>query len=249
MVTVSVIVPSRLQTNPECGNALWLDRAIASVMDQTGLSSREFTVEIVVGIDPGQQPPPHLEHLRFVQGSQATQACAVNAAVQASRGEVIAILEDDDAWLPTRLQCGLEYLQVYDVVTSNQSEVLPNGEFVGINDFPTPSGWLFRRSLWDRLGPLDEEIRFHVDTEYLGRMNAAGVKRIHLVERTASLREWLRQVSRYSDIRSTHVSSPLVMRTVNPAGGMSLIAKEETARLQSRWDHERMIAKYGLIPC
>ncbi len=244
---VSVIIPSRLQHrgNGVSGD-LWLDRALQAVDAQTLRQWLEW--EVVVGLDPGVSLPERLAAVRAVNGRVASQACAVNAAVAASNGDVLAFLEDDDSWRPRRLEYGLALLERYDVVTSNQTVVAEDGAFVSIFDFPTPSGWLLRRELWDRLGPLDETFRFHVDTEYLGRMIARRVRRIHLVEANAPARTDLGYVGQYSAVGRTAEPDPLVVRTVNLGGSMAQIASRDEARQQSHLEHHRMMGKYGLIP-
>jgi hypothetical protein len=126
--------------------------------------------------------------------------------------------------------------------------VTEKGVFERINDFATPSGWLLRRKTWDMLGPFDETIRFHVDTEFLGRVNAAGLRRIHLVEECATRRPWLDQVARFSLIMKTNRAAPLVTRTINSGGGMCLIARDSEAEAQSQQEHERIFRRFGTIP-
>jgi len=244
---ISVIIPSRLQAHrDEQTGELWLDRALRSVAGQSIGSTVE--VEVVVGLDPGATLPGRFATVRAAQARSASQAHAVNAAVAASTGEVLALLEDDDAWEPKRLAYGLALLGQYDVVTSNQREIAEDGSFVRINDFPTPSGWLLSRALWDRLGPFEETFRFHVDTEYLGRMTRFGVRRLHLVEVDAKDSPWLRNVARCSAIARTSEASPLVIRTANTQGGMARIASCQSAYQQSQAEHQQMLNIYGGIP-
>ncbi|TXL75409.1 glycosyltransferase [Vineibacter terrae] len=242
-VKVSVVIPSRLQRHGD--ESLWLDRALRSIRGQTGLEGT--AIEIIVGLDPGAQPPQH-DAVRFVHGRLAMQACAVNAAAAAATGDALAFLEDDDLWEPKRLAYGLAVLGRYDVVTCNQREVSEDGTFVRINDFATPSGWLLPRSLWARLGGLDESFRFHVDTEYLGRMNAAGVRRLHLLEAGAHGRPWIDNVARFSDLAHTSEPAPLVVRTVNSRGGMAQIAAGGEAGRRSQLEHQWLQEKYGHVP-
>jgi hypothetical protein len=246
---ISTIIPSRLHPLPGAQpEALWLDRALLSVRGQTVCEQVEL--EIVVGLDPGVKLPERFLNIAVAQGRVADQAAVVNAAVAASSGDVLAFLEDDDVWRPRRLEYGLRCLKDFDVVTTNQSE-FHNGLFFRINDFPTPSGWLMPRAVWDRLGPMDESIPYHVDTEYLGRMIAARLRRAHLVERDAPdgpSRPWLQNVARYSAIGRTAERDPLVDRTVNTSGRMSEIARDEAARSRSADAHRRMFEKFGLIP-
>ena len=239
---ISIVIPSRLQAVP--GGApgeLYLHRALASVRRQTAA-----VAEVVVGLDPGMQPPA-LPGVAFAHGRAARQACALNAAVAASRGELIAFLEDDDRWHPRRLEYGLACLGEFDLVTCNQLEVDAQGRPLGVNDYPTPSGWLLPRAAWERVGPFDDTFTF-VDSEFLGRVNAGRRRRVHLVEEGATFRKGLVQVARYSAVRQTTERAPLVVRAVNAGGVVAALAQQEAARRRHEEDCRRMVAKYGAIP-
>ena len=203
-------------------------------------------LEIVVGLDPSASPPRHVSGVRFAHGSAHSQAHAINAAVAAAEGDVLAFLEDDDLWLPRRLEYGLDYLRRYDLVTSNQVEVTTEGMFKRIFDFPTPSGWLLRRSTWELLGPLDETLRFHIDNEYLGRINARKLRRVHLVERSAETSS--SKLVHFSDIALTSEPRPLVTRTMNDRGNMARIEREALAKEQSSAEHALLRSRYGYMP-
>ena len=244
---ISVIIPSRLQMNPVGPQrALFLERAVDSVRRQTVRPKVEL--EIVVGLDPGVRPPEAFAGVSWVNAAAPSQAEAVNAAVAASSGEMLAFLEDDDYWMPRRLEYGLICLNRCDLATSNQQEVTPEGEGVGVFDFATPSGWLLRRAIWDRLGPFDTAIRFHVDNEFLGRVNRAGLDRIHLVEAAAPDRPGLKIIGQFSRLAKTLEPTPLVVRTVNPEGGMSQIERQAQARKQSQAEHRIFWRRFGNIP-
>lgn len=266
-MTISVIVPSRLARKPSshCGN-LYLNNALASITRQA-----IAPIEVIVALDPGilaKVPPPYLEHgplpLRFLEAATAGQAAAVNAAVKVATGEWLAFLEDDDTWEPARLATGVELARRfnYEFVTCNQRETTEGGMFVRHNDFPTPSGWLLRASVFRDLGGLDETFRLHVDTDFLGKANAAGVKRCHVVEvgalgmqaadddtpgatETRRRLNWISMVSMHSAVIESTQREPLVQRTVNPDGGMAAIERGGEAAEQSRKEHAIMAQRYG----
>ncbi len=235
---VSVIIPSRLQENLN-GDingvaTLWLDR-------------------IVVGLSPGHPPIPERFQdglVKFVVAERPGQAAAVNAAVAASTGGVLAFLEDDDYWRSARkLAIQLPLLDVRDIVTSNQREVDWQGNYIRVNDFATPSGWVMYRDIWEHIGGLDESFRFHVDTEWLGRAHQKMVDRVHVIPPgIVEDREWLRNVNRFSDLRAHDEPDPLVERMVNPDGGMATIAKNPEAAEQSAKEHREMVARFGFVP-
>jgi len=247
---ISVITPSRLAVNPnsEHGN-LWLDLALMSVRRQTVFEEHE--IEQVVGMnrDTSLQLPFRFNGT-IVSHCGDNQALAVNGAVSESTGDVLAFLEDDDTWEPTKLAHQLPLLEHFDFVSSNQREMDEDrATWLRTNDFPTPSGWLMRRELWDELGGFDETFRFHVDTQFLGKLNAAKKKRVHVVERNPDWsRQWLQIVARRSLIAESTEQTPLVVRTVNSKGGMAQIQRDPSAAAVSREEHKRMIDQFGEVP-
>ncbi len=256
---LSVIVPSRLQVNPtsDAGN-LWLDRALMTVRRQTVFAAHEW--EFLVGLDANAPwPPERFSDVRFIRSTGAGQALAVNAAAAHATGDILVFLEDDDVFYRRKLELHLaQHAAGYEFVSSNSREIDEYANFLRVNDFPT--GWTMTRETWQKVGPFDESFRWHVDTEWLGRANAAGVKRCHLVNDdrasfganneswTYPADSWLRFISKHSVLAPSGESEPLVGRLVNPHGGMSKIATDHIAATQSREEHERMIAKFGSVP-
>ncbi len=243
---ISVIIATRLQSQLHAGpDALWLDRALRSVRRQT--VAAKLPLEVVAGLDPGVALPGRFSGVVAANAARPGQSAALNAAVAAAGGEVVAVLEDDDYWEPKRLEYGLAWLEKHDLVTCNQREVDADGSFVGVNDYPTPSGWLMRTATWRQVGPFDESFTFP-DSEWLGRANAARLRRMHLVEVGAPIRPGILQVARHSAIATTAERDPLVLRTVNPAGVMGTARSQPAARLKHEADTQRLVEKYGGIP-
>jgi glycosyltransferase involved in cell wall biosynthesis len=247
---ISIIIATRLQSQLHAGphagpDALWLDRALRSVRRQTAAAT--LSVEVVAGLDPGVVLPVRFSDLVAANAARAGQSAALNAATAAAGGDVIAFLEDDDYWEPKRLEYGLWWLEKHDLVTCNQREVDADGSFVGINDYPTPSGWLMRAETWRRVGPFDETFTFP-DSEWLGRANAARLRRVHLVEAVAPVRPGILSVARFSAVANTAERDPLVLRTVNPTGVVGTAQSQESARLKHEADTRRLVEKYGGVP-
>jgi len=250
-VRIAVVIPSRLAPNPLAeGGRLYLHRAVSSVRRQTVASAHE--IKIVVGLSHPAPPTPSIDGVQYVVAVQPGQAMALNAAVaSAVPFDALAFLEDDDHWADKRLEYGLAALaQGFDFVSSNQREVDVEGNFVRVNDFATCSGQIMTRACWEAVGPFDPSFKWHLDTEWLGRLNASGRKRLHLVEHGADVnpRPWLRNVMQFSKAATTTEREPLVTRTVNPEGGMARIAKDPIAAAESQDEHRRMFEKFGGYP-
>lgn len=251
---ISVITPSRLQMNPNsaAGN-LWLDLSLMSVRRQTCWGDHD--IELLVGTDDADAPkvPDRFrDGVRTISSGtwHCGQAGAVNGCTKLATGDVIAILEDDDTWEPTKLAYQLPLLDDFDFVSSNQREVDEDrSSWIRTNDFPTPSGWIMRRELWEEMGGFDESFKYHVDTQFLGKLNAAGKKRVHVVERNPDwTRPWLQNVAKRSIISESAESQPLVVRTVNSEGGMARIQRDPAAMAVSVDEHRRMLDAFGEVP-
>jgi glycosyltransferase involved in cell wall biosynthesis len=101
MPAVSVVVPTH-------DRPALLRRAVASVLDQTVTD-----LEVVV-VDDGSAEPVVLddERVRVLRHDVALGApSARNSGVAASTGDVVAFLDDDDEWLPTKLARQLDVLE------------------------------------------------------------------------------------------------------------------------------------------
>ena len=262
---ISVLIPSRLDENPNRPGELWLERALRSIGAQTILSRQK--VEIIIGLDhdtdiPAVKAPPGLK-LRFVtvaKDRRPGQASAINAAGAAASGQLIAILEDDDSWHPAFLTTAAKALDECDFVSSSQMLVDEHGTPREPMYFPTPSGWLMRRELWREMGGFDERIRYHVDMEWLGRLNETGKRRVHLVERgfpldMASLKKhkkWLAHIAEGQPLPVTlkqHAAPvPLVVRTLSPNSGTNQIRSNPDAKGQSKREINAFKKRFGTIP-
>jgi hypothetical protein len=170
-----------------------------------------------------------------------SQAEAVNAAVKAATGNYLAICEDDDRWLGTKLEAQLPLLESgeHDFVSCSQRELGEDGGFQRYNHFATPSGWLMKRETWEKVGGFDETFRYHVDNDWLGRANKAGIRRVHVIPAHAQDQlRWIPNVACYSKVVETpNLDRPLVDRVVTEDGGMGLI-KADIAKLTEEFRKE-----------
>lgn len=182
-----VVVPSRLAPRPgglflrEHGPELWLDGALACVRRQSCFDNNWDTY---VGVDPGAHVPLHVyDYAHVVRSSSPGQAAAVNAAANlaASHADVLLFLEDDDLWRPCKTSVQLPYLGDAPFVSCSQRLLSEKGQVAGANDYPVPSSWMMTAALWCRLGGFSTSVKWMVDSDWLGRLNVAGVRRLHLL--------------------------------------------------------------------
>lgn len=262
MAEIAIVIPSRLaRQNTLPSEPLFLERAVESIRRQD--LPNDTKVNVFVGIDVNANLPAGLDRkldVTFVHSCGRSQAAALNAAADRATGDFLAFLEDDDIWQPSYLREALNALDSADFVSSTQLERSETGEVVRVNDFPTPSGWLLRRAVWEQVGPFDEEFKLHLDNEWLGRLKVSDMKRIHLVEATApvhmhvvrQVRPWLANVLTIGGPAvslSRHESPyPLVTRLIHQNSGMGQIASNPDMRARSEYELERLHTIFGQIP-
>lgn len=186
-ITVTVVIPT-------FGRPSLLRRAIVSVLQQT---RTDFELVVVVdGTDPKSVTVLEaIEDDRIVwiqlPGASGSSG-ARNAGCQKATGEWIAFLDDDDEWLPTKLEvqlasalaspCAFPIVSTRIIVRSGSSDLhwprrtpgvgepiseylfCRSGLFSGDGQFQT-SAILARRSLM-LLCPFNSEVRKHDDTEW-----------------------------------------------------------------------------------
>lgn len=253
---LGIIIPSRLKPRPggrfleEFGPELWLDGAIASAKRQLGCTCCS---KIFVGVDSEAFVPLHIfNHAAVVRAPSPGQSAAVNVAAAAALGwgaTHLLFLEDDDRWLGSKAQIQLPYLRNYDFVSCSQLLVAENGDKVGTNDYPTPSGWCMKSFLWEKVGPLDESLKWRVDTEWLGRLSQAKFRRVHLVPKgMIHAPNKLPLVAQFSEVLPCAESVFLVDRTVNPKGGMATIFDSPEARVEAEAEAAIIREKFWCDP-
>jgi hypothetical protein len=253
---LGIIIPSRLALRPggrfleEFGPELWLDGALASAKRQLGCTCCS---KIFVGVDPEAFVPLHIfTNAAVVRATSPGQSAAVNVAAAAALGwgaTHLLFLEDDDRWLGSKAQVQLPYLRSYDFVSCSQLLVDEGGLKIGTNDYPTPSGWCMTSAIWEKVGPFNENMKWRVDTEWLGRLSQAKFRRAHLVPKgMVHAPNKLPLVAQFSEVIPCYESVFLVDRTVNPKGGMATIFEKQEATLEAEAEARDIRKRFGFDP-
>jgi glycosyltransferase involved in cell wall biosynthesis len=170
MVTVSAVIPTYNGT-------AYLAEAVKSALAQT-----YELLEIIV-VDDGSLEDienllsPFFPKVTYVRQENAGPAAARNHGISLAKGDLIALLDDDDTWHPTKIaeqmkrlienpKCGLVYS--YPELIDEQGRVIPNEapakfpsgsvylEFLTGNRITTPSATLVRRNVFEESGLFDE---------------------------------------------------------------------------------------------
>jgi glycosyltransferase involved in cell wall biosynthesis len=141
--TVSVVVATR-------NYGRYLAGALRSVLDQTWRDLEVVVIDDGSTDDTPQVVRPFLAgpRVRCHRTDGLGQSRAKNLGIQLSRAPLVAFLDGDDEWLPTKLEC---QLPVFDnaavgVVYSRRTLMDSAG-----NDLPTPVAPLVRGRVYDHL--------------------------------------------------------------------------------------------------
>ena len=186
MNKLTLIIPSR-----KCEKQIsFIQKATASVRKQS--IANQFVITFLVGVDKGCGLGPEISNIlgvKCIESDGASQAKALNVAIRQVHEGFVAFLEDDDQWMPDYLNFATKTIALCDFVSSTQAEFDEAEEFIKVNDFPTPSGWLMPTSTLKKVGEFNESYKYHLDNEWLGRLSESKLNRIHMVEATAPVQK------------------------------------------------------------
>jgi len=210
---VSIIIPTY-------GGGKYLQRCVDSVLKQTYQN-----IEVIVvddnGINTNNQLSTALQMEKYANDTRVIYIChkhnkngsaARNTGVNHAKGKYIALLDDDDEFLPNKIE-----KQVRDIEAVDESyalvycglELYSKGKLIGYNK-KILSGSLFyevmmhkvtvgssslmvRKNVWNELNGFDETFRRHQDWEFTARVaykykvyaeNFIGVRR-HILSRNS----------------------------------------------------------------
>ena len=181
---------------PVYNGAATIERALKSVFDQT------FTdYEIVVCDDGSTDETPSIlarygDRIRVVRQPNRGLPAARNAAVANSRGELLALIDHDDQWLPNKLELAVTaigadpgaVLLYSDMIIVNEageefrrSPIGPDTAHAPTMDemlariWPiTPSTVVMRRDAFDRAGGFCEQLICNEDIHFFPLMREQG---------------------------------------------------------------------------
>jgi glycosyltransferase involved in cell wall biosynthesis len=188
---ISIITPSYNQGE-------YIEQTICSVLEQ-GYPNLEYIIVDGGSTDSSVEIIKKYEqHLAWwVSEKDKGQSNAINKGIQRSNGEIINWLNSDDYYMPGALHhvaqqftdpeincyCG------YSRVFSETSEKCSSGTDVYPGNLPKTIGWaridqpetFFRKSVWDKIGLLNETFHYVMDKEfwirYLFAFGLNGIKK------------------------------------------------------------------------
>lgn len=163
---VSVIIPTY-------NRAHYITEAIDSVLKQTYTNYEIIVVNDGSRDDTVKVLAPYLDRVTVITKQNAGLAAARNTGIAASKGEIIALLDDDDRWLPHKLAVQTPLFadpNVSLVHTAghfyDESNGWENTQFFGDVDFHQLLAMkviyvqtvMIRKTILDEIGPFDEAL-------------------------------------------------------------------------------------------
>src|SRR5512147_1784621 len=160
---------------PVFNSARFLCEALASIAAQT-----YAPVEVVIVDGPSSDATPEIARsfpgVRYLRQSGTGMWNALNEGIEASRGELVAFLSDDDLWVEDKLRLQVEAL----VADAAAMYAIGRARFVRIEGAPLPASFrpellegehlgrlpevvLVRRRLFRDLGTFDERLAIGAD--------------------------------------------------------------------------------------
>lgn len=175
---------------PVFNGAAFIRAALESVAAQ-----RHPNLEMIV-IDDGSTDETEAEVRSFAEGSQMPvlylrqenmgPAAARNRGIALANAEILAFQDADDLWTPDKLAVQLPLLEGPEPadVVMGQAQIFTEGSPATAQ--AAPGGFLgfqaalFRRSVFDRVGLLNETLRIGEDLDWFMRAREAGARiRLH----------------------------------------------------------------------
>jgi len=258
MQSLSIIVPSRFGDKQE----FFLSRMLKAIEAQL---FQPQDLEIIICIDQGA-PRPSISsslNVHLAESDARSQSGALNAGLRQAKHPFIGFLEDDDYWHVSFLQYAHAIFMQdasIDMISSNQLEIDEHDVVKRVNDFATPSGWILKRDIVEQVGFFNEEFRWHLDNDYLGRINTLKAKRVHFIEKYAPIeyhvakqvRPWISNIIDYSNqnvlLCRHNESEPLVRRLVHSQSGMAQIENNQEFKSISIFEIQKLQQLYGNVP-
>lgn len=188
--SISIVTPSYMQAD-------YLEATIESITDQNYPRLDYIIMDGGSTDESSEIIKRHASHIAYSESKpDKGQADAVKRGFIKSTGEIMAWLNSDDLYLPGLLHLVGEYFSQnpdVDVIYGNRIIVDEHGDEVGRwilpghdgemllwNDYIPQETMFWRRSLYEKVGGIDDSFQFALDWDLLLRFHRAGARMVHL---------------------------------------------------------------------
>jgi glycosyltransferase involved in cell wall biosynthesis len=192
--TVSVIIPTYNRASVICD-------AVESVLNQS-----YSNVDLIV-VDDGSKDDTHARlrrfgnRIRLITQDNAGPAAARNRGIAVSRGDLVAFLDSDDLWLPSKVERQVSLLGRLDVAVTSclcniqmkwsdkefgsfdnawLNPAIEEGVWLNVDEVLATrfvlfnQGIMVRRHVLERIGGFDEDLRLLEDADLALRLSLVG---------------------------------------------------------------------------
>jgi glycosyltransferase involved in cell wall biosynthesis len=272
-VKITVVTPSYNQ-------AKFLDETLRSVLDQRAHAHEYFVIDGGSTDGSADIIRRHAEKGGidyWVSEKDSGQAEAIHKGFSRATGDVICWLNSDDVFLPGALaevKRAFEQHPDWDALTAYHVRMDADSRIISMHRIPGESpSWarwgmhhvnqqtcFFKRSLYERVGPIDFKLHCVLDMELWARMFDAGSKWGHIPKYLAGFRQhaaaknssWLAEYAReeqwmrehfpqYCADTTTHRLGVWTYRATQILTGRQLAAKMDT----QRWRGKKLSEVFG----
>jgi glycosyltransferase involved in cell wall biosynthesis len=150
--------------------------------------NQDYSASEIIAVDDGSNDSSaeiiqSFESIKYIYQENQGNAVARNRGIALSTGDVIALIDQDDKWVPEKLSTFYEYFSAHpaiDFATAKHRMFLSDDIEVpawcrddvlnrDIVDY-SPGSLVFRRRLFDRIGPFDQSLVSGHDTDWVLRV-------------------------------------------------------------------------------
>jgi glycosyltransferase involved in cell wall biosynthesis len=254
---VSIIIPT-------WNTASYVREAVDSALAQTYQNCEVIVVDDGSTDNTKAVLGPYISAKRITYMYQANTGLsgARNTGIKASHGEFIALLDSDDVFLPEKIAeqvayltehpaCDVSYCNLFHFWDGEQALLRLNYEYYSGDDvlphllhmnFIAPLSVVLRRSVIERFGMFDENLKRSEDLEFWLRLAHGGARFEFLPKRLAKLR--MRKTANLQGVESQPKVKETMLEVLERVS--ATMTPEERARVDMRKYQKRYRLNLGL---
>lgn len=181
--TVTVIIPVY---NAE----RFLESALNSVISQTYSSKLQVVVVDDGSTDNSSTIAKNFPGVHYLHQSNKGVSASRNAGLEIVKGDFIAFLDADDIWKPEKIEVQVSFMMenpelgisgtyaenFLEPGTDTPKWFKKDTDWMMVKDYIIPSTMMVERSVFNKIGGFDINLRSGEDTDWLWRAKESGIK-------------------------------------------------------------------------